>query len=33
MNLLHNHTDNQHGIVGYLNDVEVANRIYDALVS
>jgi hypothetical protein len=27
-----NQTDNQHGIKGYLNDREVAKRIYDALV-
>ena len=27
-----NQTDNQHGIKGYLNDKEVARRIYDALV-
>lgn len=27
-----NHTDNQHGIIGYLDDKEVARRIYDALV-
>ena len=28
-----NHTSNQHGIAGYLNDKEVARRIYDALVA
>ena len=28
-----NHTSNQHGIAGYLNDKEVALRIYDALVA
>ncbi|MFC1680951.1 hypothetical protein ACFL1S_04045 [Pseudomonadota bacterium] len=27
-----NQTDNQHGITGYLDDKEVAQRIYDALV-
>ncbi len=27
-----NSTDNQHGIVGYLDDEEIARRIYDALV-
>jgi len=27
-----NHTENRHGIAGYLNDKEVARRIYDALV-
>lgn len=27
-----NQTDNQHGITGYLNDKDVAKRIYDALV-
>jgi hypothetical protein len=27
-----NHTDNQHGISGYLDDKEVAKRIHDALV-
>ena len=26
-----NHTDNRHGISGYLDDVEVARRIHDAL--
>lgn len=26
-----NHTDNRHGIVGYLNDPDVAKRIYQAL--
>ncbi len=28
-----NDTDNRHGIVGYLNDKEVAKRIFDALVA
>jgi hypothetical protein len=28
-----NGTDNQHGITGYLNDKDVAKRIYDALVA
>lgn len=28
-----NHTSNQHGIVGYLDDPEVARRIHDALVA
>jgi hypothetical protein len=28
-----NQTENQHGIVGYLNDQEIAKRIYDALVA
>jgi hypothetical protein len=32
-NNVDNHTPNRHGIVGYLNDVDVAKRIYDALVS
>lgn len=27
-----NWTDNQHGIIGYLDDAEVAKRIYDALI-
>ena len=27
-----NQTDNQHGIVGYLNDAVVAKQIYDALL-
>ena len=27
-----NHTTNRHGIAGYLNDKEVAKRIYDALL-
>ncbi|MGZ4895289.1 MAG: hypothetical protein ACXVJ0_02545, partial [Candidatus Angelobacter sp.] len=27
-----NNTTNRHGIGGYLNDKEVAKRIYDALV-
>jgi len=27
-----NHTDNRHGIVGYLDDVRVARAIYDALI-
>lgn len=27
-----NQTSNQHGIKGYLNDKEIAKRIYDALV-
>ena len=30
---VHNHTENRHGISGYLNDKEVAKRIYDALVA
>ena len=28
-----NHTDNRHGISGYLDDAEVARRIHDALVA
>jgi hypothetical protein len=28
-----NHTQNRHGIAGYLDDQEVAKRIYDALVA
>ncbi|MES2524573.1 MAG: hypothetical protein V4617_17875 [Gemmatimonadota bacterium] len=28
-----NHTDNQHGISGYLDDPKVAKRIYDAVVA
>jgi hypothetical protein len=28
-----NHTENRHGIAGYLDDPEVAKRIYDALVA
>ncbi len=28
-----NHTSNQHGIAGYLDDKDVARRIYDALVA
>jgi hypothetical protein len=28
-----NHTDNRHGISGYLDDKDVARRIYDALVA
>jgi hypothetical protein len=28
-----NHTTNRHGIAGYLNDKEVAKRIYDALTA
>ncbi|HUL72447.1 MAG TPA: hypothetical protein VLT86_05060 [Vicinamibacterales bacterium] len=28
-----NHTDNRHGIAGYLDDAVVARRIYDALVA
>lgn len=27
-----NHTDNQHGIEGYLNDATIAKQIYDALM-
>lgn len=30
---VNNQTPNRHGIVGYLNDREVAKRIYDALVA
>lgn len=30
---VHNHTSNQHGIAGYLDDKDVARRIYDALVT
>ncbi len=30
-NKVKNQTDNRHGIIGYLNDKEVANEIYDAL--
>jgi len=29
---IHNWTDNQHGIVGYLDDAVVAKRIHDALI-
>lgn len=29
---VHNHTDNRHGIIGYLDDEEVAKRIYDAVI-
>lgn len=29
---VNNHTENRHGISGYLNDKEVAKRIHDALV-
>jgi hypothetical protein len=34
VNMTHvrNRTENRHGITGYLDDVEVARRIYDALV-
>jgi hypothetical protein len=28
-----NHTDNRHGIAGYLDDKEVAKRIHDALIA
>ncbi len=28
-----NHTDNRHGIVGYLNDPDVARKIHEALIS
>ena len=28
-----NRTDNRHGIAGYLDDAEVARRIYNALVA
>ena len=28
-----NDTPNQHGISGYLNDAEVARRIYEALLT
>lgn len=28
-----NHTDNRHGIAGYLDDAEVARRIYEALTT
>lgn len=31
-NNVDNDTDNRHGIMGYLNDKEVARRIYDALL-
>ena len=30
---VHNRTQNRHGIAGYLNDKDVAKRIYDALVA
>ncbi len=30
---LQNHTDNRHGIAGYLDDPVVARRIYDALTA
>ena len=30
---VHNHTDNRHGIEGYLDDRDVAKRIYDALTA
>ena len=29
---VNNHTENRHGIAGYLNDADVARRIHDALV-
>jgi hypothetical protein len=32
-NRVKNHTDNRHGIVGYLNDVTVARCIAEALSS
>ena len=28
---VNNHTDNRHGIVGYLDDPDVAKKIYQAL--
>ena len=31
-NNVRNQTENRHGIAGYLNDPEVAKRIYDAIV-
>lgn len=31
-NDVNNHTDNRHGIVGYLNDAVVAQKIHDALL-
>ena len=30
---VHNHTDNRHGIEGYLDDRDVAQWIYDALTA
>ncbi len=30
---VHNHTDNRHGISGYLDDAVVARTVYDALVA
>lgn len=30
---VHNRTSNRHGIAGYLDDKEVARRIYDAFVA
>lgn len=30
---VHNHTDNHHGIEGYLNDPKVAKQIFDALTT
>jgi hypothetical protein len=30
---INNHTENRHGIAGYLDDKEVAKRIYDALTA
>lgn len=30
---VNNHTDNRHGIAGYLDDKEVAKKIYDALMA
>jgi hypothetical protein len=31
-NDVNNHTDNRHGIVGYLNDAVIAKKIYDSLM-
>jgi len=30
---VHNHTDNYHGIAGYLDDPEIARWIYDAIIA
>jgi hypothetical protein len=32
-NQVHNTTDNQHGIIGYLNDVTVARSVAEALAN
>jgi hypothetical protein len=30
---VHNRTSNRHGIAGYLDDLAIASRIYDALTT